>query len=57
MIDECNKEKIHTLGEELALTLPNFYGKVLFNIVDGKYVYSNVEQVVKPCGLNKRNKK
>ena len=47
------KDKINTAGERLALTLSGFYGKVTFNIQDGKYVNSNVEESIRPCNPNK----
>ena len=57
MIDEKTKEALNKIGRELCLTLPKFYGKVSFNIQDGKYVNSNVEQSIKPSNLNKGAKK
>ena len=53
MIDEKTKESLNNIGQELSLTLPEFYGKVTFNIYDGNYVSSNVEQSVKPDNLKK----
>ena len=53
MIDEKTKIALNEMGKKLALTLPNFYGKVSFNIQDGKYVNSNVEQSIKPSNLKK----
>ena len=57
MIDERTKTALNVIGESLALILPNFYGKVSFNIQDGKYINSNVEQSIKPSNLNKGDKK
>lgn len=57
MIDEKTKFELNVIGESLALILPDFYGKVSFNIQDGKYVNSNVEQSIKPSNLNKGAKK
>ncbi len=56
MIDGETRKKINCIGERLALTLPDFYGKVSFNIQDGKYINSNVEQSIKPSNLNKGTK-
>ncbi len=53
MITEQTKQKLNDIGAELALTLPNFYGKITFNVFNGKYVNSNVEQSIKPDNLNK----
>ena len=53
MIDEKTKFELNVIGETLSLLLPNFYGKVSFNIQDGKYVNSNVEQSIKPSNLKK----
>jgi len=53
MIDAKTKATLNKIGKELSLTLPNFYGKVSFNIQDGKYVNSNVEQSIKPSNLKK----
>lgn len=53
MIDIATKKKINDIGERLGLTLPDFFGKVSFNIQDGKYINSNVEQSIKPSNLNK----
>lgn len=53
MIDEKTKTQLNEFGEKLSLILPKFYGKVSFNIQDGKYVNSNVEQSIKPTNLNK----
>ena len=53
MIDEKTKYELNVIGETLSLLLPNFYGKVSFNIQDGKYVNSNVEQSIKPSNLKK----
>lgn len=53
MIDEKTKTALNEIGKKLALILPDFYGKVSFNIQDGKYVNSNVEQSIKPSNLKK----
>ncbi len=53
MIDEKTKTALNEFGERLCKLLPGFYGKVSFNIQDGKYVNSNVEQSIKPSNLNK----
>ena len=47
MINRRTKDAIHELGKTLALLLPEFYGKVSFNITDGNYVSSNVEQSIR----------
>ena len=53
MIDEKTKYELNVIGKTLSLLLPDFYGKVSFNIQDGKYVNSNVEQSIKPSNLKK----
>ena len=52
MIDKATKAAINEIGEKLALTLPEFYGKITFNYYNGKYVSFNVEQTVKRNNLN-----
>ena len=47
MIAEKTKAALNEFGKRLALTLPKFYGKVSFNIQDGNYVSSNVEQSIR----------
>ncbi len=47
MIDLKTKKAITDIGQKLALTLPEFYGKVTFNFQDGNYVNSNVEQSIR----------
>ena len=53
MIDKSTKNKLNEIGEKLALTLPDFYGRICFNIFNGSYVNSNVEQSIKPDNLKK----
>jgi len=49
MTDNEKKEAIiHRAGQELASRMPDFYGKVSFNLQGGKYVSSNVEESLKP---------
>jgi len=36
------QQVLRQVGEELARKLPKFYGKVTFNLQNGKYVNSNV---------------
>lgn len=48
MIDAKTKAILNKTGKELALHLPGFYGKVIFNYQNGVYGFSNVEQTVKP---------
>jgi len=57
MINEQAKKDINDIGKILALELPEFYGKIAFNIQDGKYVNSNVEQSIRPCNPNKGTEK
>ena len=57
MIDEKTKAALNEIGERLALTLPKFYGKVVYNFYDGNYVSFNVELTVKKDNLYERNKK
>ena len=53
MIDEKIKTALNEVGVIISQILPDFYGKVSFNIQDGKYVNSNVEQSIKPSNLKK----
>lgn len=53
MIDEKTKISLNEIGEKLSKILPKFYGKITFNIYNGKYVNSNVEQSIKPDDLKK----
>ena len=57
MIPKQTKEALNDLGTKLALLLPDFFGKVTFNIYDGKYVHSNVEQSIKNDNLKQGAKK
>jgi len=56
MIDDKTKEALNEIGIIISQILHDFYGKVSFNIQDGKYVNSNVEQSIKPSNLNKGTK-
>lgn len=53
MIDEKIRILLNEIGERLSKILPKFYGKITFNIYNGKYVNSNVEQSIKPDNLKK----
>ncbi len=57
MIDTQTKTALNAFGKKLSSLLPEFYGKVSFNIYNGCYVSSNVEQSIKPDNLNKGAKK
>ncbi len=57
MVDPKTKSAINAIGDKLALQLPGFYGRVTFNLQNGKYVNSNVEQSFKPDNLKKGDKK
>lgn len=46
-IEQRNKE-IHKIGQILADTMPNFYGRISLNIQGGKYVNANIEESIKP---------
>lgn len=39
---------INTIGKQLADLLPNFFGKIRYNIQDGNYVNANVEETILP---------
>ena len=39
---------IHRIGQELARSMPGFYGKVSFNLSGGKYRNSNIEESLQP---------
>ena len=47
MIDDKTKSVICRVGSQLGLSLPGFYGKIVLNYADGKFVVANVEQSVK----------
>ena len=53
MVSKETKTALNTIGEKLSEVLPEFYGKVTFNIYNGHYVSSNVEQSIKPDNLKK----
>ena len=54
---EHNKQQfVHRVGEQLAKGLREFYGYVRFNIQNGKYVNSNVEQTIKPEEQSKKER-
>ena len=36
------RDVLRQVGEEIARKMPKFYGKVTFNLQNGKYVNSNV---------------
>jgi len=44
---EWRDAMIRQTGEDLASNLPKFYGKVEFNIQNGKYVNANMCQGIK----------
>lgn len=48
MVSEETKVILNKTGKGLALHLPGFYGRVIFNYQNGVYGFSNVEQTVKP---------
>lgn len=41
-------EMIHSAGRSLAKCLVDFYGKIVYNFHNGKYVNANIEQSVRP---------
>ena len=53
MVDEKTKAVILRTGRKLGLSLPGFYGKVVFNYQNGKCVCSNVEQSIHTNDLKK----
>ncbi len=55
MIDTKKEAALNDFGKKLALLLPGFYGKVAFNIKDGKYINSNVERSIYPNNPKKGN--
>ena len=57
MIPNQTKDALNDIGKRLSLLLPDFYGKISFNIYDGKYVHSNVEQSIKNTDLKQGVKK
>ena len=46
---------IHMFGRQLAEHMPNFYGKIIFNMQNGNYVNCNLEQSLKPEKQEKKN--
>ncbi len=51
MIDEQTKDALNDMGRKLSRILPDFYGKVVFNFYNGKYVNLNIEQSIKNDNL------
>lgn len=47
MIDEQIKYAICEKAKELEYTLSGFYGKIVLNYSDGKFINANVEQSIK----------
>lgn len=47
MIDSRIKDALNEAGEKLSAILPDFYGKIVFNFYNGKYVNLNIEQSIK----------
>jgi len=47
-VDDNRKHFLNKVGHEIAEALKDFFGKVQFNIQDGKYVNANVEESIKP---------
>jgi hypothetical protein len=41
------KGQIHTIGQDLSNHLPKFYGRIEFNIQNGKFINANIIQGVK----------
>jgi len=56
MIDEKIKQVICSKARELQKEVPGFFGKIVLNYSDGKFVIANVEQSIKD-NLNERNAK
>jgi len=52
MVDAETKKALNRIGEELSKILPEFYGKVTFNLYNGKYANLNIEQSIKKENLN-----
>jgi len=48
MKEEERNNLVNMLGKELARHMDGFFGKVNFNIQNGKYVNCNIEQSIKP---------
>ncbi len=53
MVDEKTKKLILDTGQKLGLSLPGFYGKVVFNYQNGILGHSNVDQAIKESSPNK----
>ncbi len=56
MIDNKTRQLLLDTGLKLGLSLPGFYGKVVFNYQNGKFVCSNVEQSIRSDNLQKESK-
>ena len=48
MIDKKTKTALNDVGQQLSLLLPDFYGKVTFNVYNGVYVNCNLSQSLQP---------
>ncbi len=58
MIPSQTKEALNDIGMKLSKILPEFYGKVSFNLYNGKCKNLNIEQsVLYNDNLNERDKK
>lgn len=44
---EWRDKYLRSVGEEIARNFPNFYGKIYFNIQNGRYINSNYEESIK----------
>ena len=58
MIDKQTKDALNDIGKRLSEILPDFYGKITFNLYNGKCKNLNIEQsVLYNDNLNERDKK
>ena len=53
VVSKETKTALNTIGGKLSKVLPEFYGKVTFNLYNGHYTNMNIEQSIKPDNLKK----
>jgi hypothetical protein len=52
MIDSKIKSTICQKGRELQDSLPDFFGKIVLNYSNGKFIIANIEQSIKDDNPN-----
>ena len=48
MITQEQETHINAIGSQLSGKMLGFFGKIVYNIKDGKYINANIEQSVIP---------